>query len=162
MIYNPKLFAEGQVYPGISRHVDLMPTVLDLLGLPPQPLNEGISLASPHDEQLAVMHTNYKDDLNAVRDGQWKYIVRNPDGKEELYDLSADPKEKKDVAAAHPDILKQYREVAAQMNGHRDEYYRRVIKEYPMREAPDAGAPVTVPDASTPAPQPAKASDAGR
>lgn len=47
----------------------------------------------------------------AVRDGKWKVVRRNLLTKEpsvwELYDLDADDKETKDLAADHPDIVKR-------------------------------------------------------
>jgi arylsulfatase A-like enzyme len=140
LIYNPELFPEPQVYEGVSRHVDVMPTVLDLVGLPPQPLQEGVSLASPHEEQLALTHTSYKDDLTAVRDGPWKYIVRSPDGREELYELPKDPHEKRNVAAAHPEVVRTYRKLVADFRAHREEYYRRALRDLPMRAAPSKAA----------------------
>ena len=48
----------------------------------------------------------------AVRDGRWKLLV-NADGSDvELFDLIADPKETKNVAAANPDIAKRLMEQA--------------------------------------------------
>lgn len=42
--------------------------------------------------------------LQAVRfDGHWKAVKNGPKAKVELYDLSVDPAESKDLAAAHPD-----------------------------------------------------------
>ena len=139
LLYNKQIFKERAEYAGVSRHVDLLPTILDLLGLPPMKTAEGISLASPHDQQMSVMHTNYKDDLTAVRDGPWKYIVRTTDGREELYDLSKDPLEKTNVAAANAEVAATYRDVAARMREHRDAYYRKALKDFPLKEGPDAG-----------------------
>lgn len=48
----------------------------------------------------------------AVRDGKWKLLV-NADGTgAELYDLLADPKEEKNVAADHPDVVKPFTKIA--------------------------------------------------
>ncbi len=140
LIYNKDLFKKGSEYAGVSRHVDILPTILDLAGLPPMKTAEGISLASPHEEQLSVMHTNYKDDLNAVRDGNWKYIVRTKDQREELYDLSKDPLEKTNVVADNPEVAATYREVTTKLREHRDVYYRKALKDFPLHTAPaDAG-----------------------
>ena len=140
IIYNKHLFPERVEYGGVSRHVDMLPTILDLVGLPPTAQQEGISLASPHDEQLALMHTSYKEDLTAIRDGQWKYIVRAPDGKEELYELTKDPKEKTNVAAANAEVATRYREIAARAREHREVYYQRALRDFPQREGPPVQA----------------------
>jgi arylsulfatase A-like enzyme len=43
----------------------------------------------------------------AVRDGKWKLLVNYTGGKAELYDIAADPKEEKDVAAGNPEVAKR-------------------------------------------------------
>ena len=43
----------------------------------------------------------------AVRWGKWKALRGRPGTAWELYDLEADPGERKDVAAGHPDVLKR-------------------------------------------------------
>ena len=47
----------------------------------------------------------------AIRDGDWKAVrqgvLRDRPGEWQLYDLSADPSEQRDVAADHPDVLKR-------------------------------------------------------
>ena len=42
----------------------------------------------------------------AIRDGQWKLVMPHAKSRVELYDLSTDPSEKKDMAKAHPEIVK--------------------------------------------------------
>jgi arylsulfatase A-like enzyme len=152
IIYNKDLFAERAEYGGVSRHVDLLPTILDLVGLPPTQQQEGISLASPHEQQLALMHTSYKEDITAIRDQQWKYVVRTNDGKEELYDLSKDALEKTNVAAEHADVAKMFRDLAAKSRDHRAQYYEHALKDFPEKQAPPGSEK---PDAGT------AASDAG-
>jgi len=86
--------------------VDLMPTALDLLGLPPQPGIDGISLARPildpdaTADRIAYSETYFPryhfgwQHLRAVRSQKHKYI----DAPEpELYDLAQDPGENKNI-----------------------------------------------------------------
>ena len=50
----------------------------------------------------------------AVRVGPWKGLVKRVikgNGKMELYNLEDDPREDKDVAAEHPDIVKRMWEI---------------------------------------------------
>jgi arylsulfatase A-like enzyme/Tfp pilus assembly protein PilF len=86
--------------------VDLMPTVLDLVGLPPQPGIEGRSVARAilhPDAELG--HVAYSETyfpryhfgwqhLRALRDGREKYIEAP---EPEFYDVLADPKESKNL-----------------------------------------------------------------
>jgi arylsulfatase A-like enzyme/Flp pilus assembly protein TadD len=93
--------------------VDVLPTVLDLLG---QPLPEGVQGRSlvplfreggtapePPPEQyaetLAPRLMNGWGELRVLFDGDWKYIY-GP--RPELYDLATDPDEHHDLAAAEP------------------------------------------------------------
>jgi arylsulfatase A-like enzyme/Tfp pilus assembly protein PilF len=86
--------------------VDLMPTVLDLVGLPPQPGVEGRSVARAilHPE-AELGHVAYSETyfpryhfgwqhLRALRDGREKYIEAP---EPEFYDVLADPKESKNL-----------------------------------------------------------------
>ena len=89
--------------------VDLMPTVLDLVGLSPQPETDGRSLArhvlhpAADSPGLAYAETYFPrfhygwQHLRAVRDGKWKYIEAPTP---ELYDLQQDPGETKNVHGA--------------------------------------------------------------
>jgi arylsulfatase A-like enzyme/Tfp pilus assembly protein PilF len=91
--------------------VDVMPTVLDLVGLPPQPETDGRSLARlvlhPGAESpgLAYAETYFPrfhygwQHLRALRDGKWKYIEAPTP---ELYDVQQDPGELRNVFGAHP------------------------------------------------------------
>ncbi len=127
LIYNRRLFPSPEYYDGISRHIDILPTVIDILGIPPSPEQEGISLLSRHREQMALIHTSWKDDYMGIVDRQWKYIRRTSDGVEELYDLHEDPEEKRNIAALRGDITGMYRAFVTTARDYRREYYRRMI-----------------------------------
>ena len=62
------------------------------------------------DRESIFILGNGKDSAVAVCGGKWKLIVRYGDAEKEgheLYDLSQDPGEKKNVAADHPEIAKR-------------------------------------------------------
>ena len=90
--------------------VDVMPTLLDLAGLPPEPNVDGRSLArlvlAPGEEgggraysetYFPRFHYGWQH-LRAMRDGTWKYIEAPTP---ELYDLRRDPGETKNVFKAY-------------------------------------------------------------
>lgn len=96
-----------------ARSVDLLPTLLDLLGLArPSGLRlSGRSLAPPlrggaalseepayAESLLPLLHYGWSD-LRALRDGRWKYIQAP---RPELYDLDADPGETRNLAGEMP------------------------------------------------------------
>jgi len=93
----------------VVRATDIMPTVLDLLRLPPRPASDGISLwplmdsqtddlsLSAYSESAAPLLLYGWSPMAALREGKWK-LIQAP--RPELYDLSADPRERSDLLGA--------------------------------------------------------------
>jgi arylsulfatase A-like enzyme len=82
-------------------NLDLYPTLLALAGQPPDPAATGASLLGPTDDRGPLLIENsdrYPDKYHGVRTSDWKYLVREADGAEELYDLRADPGETRNLA----------------------------------------------------------------
>jgi len=114
----------------MAEGVDLVPTILDFLGLPIPPAVEGESLlpivrGEPRRKPYGMVHTV------ALRSSRWKAIAGSG-GKPLLFDLAADPGELRDVASEHPDVIdsmwkyyedltrsqeRRYAELAAQAGG---------------------------------------------
>ena len=92
----------------VVRQVDIFPTVLDLLGLPPRPWLDGTSLVTPapgEGEAYSVLHLGGFD-VESLSTLEWK-AIHNFGGRPrfELYRLLEDPGEQRDVAAASPVAL---------------------------------------------------------
>ena len=99
----------GMVRQEVAELRDVMPTLLDCAGLPVPESVEGSSLlplargggadAAPR----AHLHgelTMFGQSLQWVTDGQWKYVWWSGTGREQLFDLRADPEECRDLAQA--------------------------------------------------------------
>jgi arylsulfatase A-like enzyme len=108
----------------VDRQVELLdvaPTILDLIGLPAPEGIEGESFASllarggfpPYEKTHAISAVattrNYGAAKQAVRTAEWKYILHPKSGTEELYHLTRDPAETRNVAAKHPEVTKLLR-----------------------------------------------------
>jgi choline-sulfatase len=104
-----------------ARTIDLLPTVLELMGLPAPQGVQGTSLVPAfHGKGLPATYSYTETlfprlnmgwaELRGVRTNRWKYI-RAP--KPELYDLAQDSGETTNVIAAHP---AEVRELEAQLN----------------------------------------------
>lgn len=102
----PRAFAGGSTYAGPVRVVDIVPTLLGLLGLPGGEQTQGTNLASAlagktpppqlpqYSESLLAELGFGMAPLYAIRHDGFKFI-RAP--KPELYDLRSDPKELKNL-----------------------------------------------------------------
>ncbi len=114
----------GIVVEARSENVDLWPTVLELVGLPPLPDTDGRSLvaeiaaaaagaAEPDEEGFAIAHLDQSwgqlkeksRPMVALNEGRWRLIYRAYRPKHsELYDVWQDPREQRDVAEDWPSV----------------------------------------------------------
>lgn len=111
----PFLLAGPGIPPGLRvkpqvRNIDFLPTVLELMGSPAPQGVQGTSLVPTFSGKEAPAADAYVEtlfprinmdwaELRGIRTNRWKY-VRAP--KPELYDLTQDPAETKNVIASHP------------------------------------------------------------
>jgi arylsulfatase A-like enzyme len=123
----PLAFTGPGVAVGVRRgpvsHIDLAPTLLDLAGLP-EPLRgwQGTSLsasvsaggeppAHPVVMEVGVTPGVPTVPQHAIRDGRWKLITSLSDERvvDALYDLEADPREKRNLASERRDVVGELR-----------------------------------------------------
>ena len=95
----------GSVVAEVARGIDVLPTMLDVLGVETNTFMQGASLMDRllnrrSDAVYAVSQRDIRRDPlpTAIRMQRWKLL----DGA--LYDLAADPMERTDVSAQHPFI----------------------------------------------------------
>ncbi len=127
LIYNKQFFPETVRYQGISSHIDILPTILDILSIETESPMEGISLFSRHQQQMALIQTTWKENLIGIRDGKWKYIRRIRDSWEELYDLALDPDEKNNLAAVEKPTAEYYRAITRKANAYTISFYDSIL-----------------------------------
>lgn len=98
-------------FPDLARSIDILPTLLQIVGLPPPAQAEGRSL-------LPVMRGAKNDALYyafaqwggayAIRDIRYTFIVEE-DGREALYDRRADPQEQTSILKRSPRVVERFR-----------------------------------------------------
>ncbi len=114
----------GRVHDRMVRQPDILPTVLDLLGINGEaigdidgrsfrPLITGGSW-EPRPAYLSLTGAPADLELRGVRTEEYKYTYgpENPDMPEELYDLRIDPAEQQNLAASDPQRCAELRELA--------------------------------------------------
>ncbi len=109
----------GKIQPGttsdlLTAFVDFLPTAAELSGLPAPIGIDGHSIVptllgkgqpTRHESLYFEIYEPYFQ--QAVRMGDWKGYRLGTKAPLELYDLKADPAEKQNIAAAHPDIVRK-------------------------------------------------------
>ena len=99
---------EGQRIARVSSLADVMPTVLDLMGMDVPGGIEGRSLLHGP-ERLALFCTDYSLGLLGLRDGRWKMIHELETGRSRLFDLEDDPHEQRELSEEYPERIEVYR-----------------------------------------------------
>jgi len=87
--------------PGPHSLVDLLPTLLQLLGLPAEPALDGVSALAAPGERLVL--TDYGDERRVS--GPRYALQLGADGRPRLFDRLADPGETTNVAQQHPELV---------------------------------------------------------
>jgi choline-sulfatase len=92
-----------------ARLIDIMPTLLDLGGLSPQNDIQGVSLlpwikGNLKNDLVAASETERGGGQVALSDGRHKLIKHRADGRTEIYDLVADPKEMTDISTGNNEV----------------------------------------------------------
>ncbi len=138
----PARFHKPAVITRIAAHIDVFPTLLELAGVPmpktlPQdgrslvPLLDGRTNDWP-DRTLFTQHVVPQNNRHtgAVRTDRYRLV---DDGKGwQLFDMEADPAQARDIAAAHPEIVRSLADAYAQ-------WWRQILPEV---EAPRPRIPV--------------------
>lgn len=130
LIHAPGLLPAGVRVTAPVRSLDLFPTLCELLGIAPPaglqgeslvPLVRGASSAprpvfSEHREDPILRRIGLSPgSMTSLRSGRWKLIVNELASQVlakpelELYDLEADPDERVNVAATHPEVVARLR-----------------------------------------------------
>jgi arylsulfatase A-like enzyme len=110
----PLIIAGPDIEPGKSDALvyllDIYPTILSLVGSPPETGLDGDSLApivyGQAERVRKSLFLSYKDVQRAIRDERYKLIVYPRNGTKQLFDLETDPDERNNLAE-NPDFARR-------------------------------------------------------
>lgn len=151
------ILARGELRNNPSHLIDLVPTVLELVGgkrpatvadLLVPPLH-GKSLVAVFTKDNTVQHDYLwwnHDGNRAIRIGDWK-LVADHESPWELYDLSADRSETKNLASVHPEKVKELEQAWLK---HAEEFHALALQDPPAaspgKKRKGNASKATVPD----------------
>lgn len=112
ILFNPVLF-KGTVNSDMHGLVDIAPTITHIVGAQKPAAWKGKSLFVENKGGRTFFSSPYTDLLVGTVSGNWKYIYNAEQDKGELYDLSNDPAELKNVAKLYANKAESERTVVA-------------------------------------------------
>ncbi len=129
MIYNKKLFPKKKNYTHLSSHIDILPTILDILGLKASKEHKGRSLFRGGPNRIISFSASWRNHLIGLRDAHWKYIYNLKTYTDELYNLEQDPYEKDNRAKEEERLVREYREYLLHLVSNQRVYFETVLKQ---------------------------------
>jgi arylsulfatase A-like enzyme/Tfp pilus assembly protein PilF len=122
IFYQPRLFLP-RVLDDPVRHVDILPTVLDAVGIAPPRGLDGASLLSAIETGRPAPAPSYFEALSASLNRGWAPLVGVASGSlkyidlpiPELYDVASDPAESRNLAVSRPSDLRRMQALLGQL-----------------------------------------------
>lgn len=146
VVWNPRLVPEGRRLPTIGGHADVNPTVADLMGMEPAPSWRGRSLFDPARPPRTCFYAANDDYLLGLREGRLKYIYNVTTGREEVYDLEADPDEQTNLASTRPEAERaRFRQRLAAWKEASGRHLAQATGPKPGQAGPAAAGPLPAP-----------------
>ena len=117
LLLNRRMFANGEDAKTrrnkrLGSHVDLLPTLLDALGLPADRRHQGQSLLAPDFEPRRVFYGAEDGRYVGFIDGHHKFTVDMRGKRTEYYDLNEDPEELENLSESYPERMQELTDVA--------------------------------------------------
>ena len=125
LLVNPRLF-HGQRSDRVGNHLDLVPTILDVLGIPKPARHQGSSLLRGYQPHMIYFYADWQRHYLGLRDGQWKYIYNVDRERHQLFDLNVDGQERNNLAYGNPAQVEAYAKRVLNWEA----FYRELIPNY--------------------------------
>jgi len=126
LVYWPGALEPGDVYDPVS-HLDIMPTVLQLAGLPPHPSYQGISMlgGANRDRRAVFMNIQGLRLSEAVVCWPWKLVVDRSEHAMRLFHLGDDPDEWTNLVEQEPGVAAVLAELLRKQIKSQIDYHRK-------------------------------------
>jgi phosphoglycerol transferase MdoB-like AlkP superfamily enzyme len=123
------IYADGvrpQNIDRVTSHVDILPTVLDYLGMEQSltQLHAGRSMLKGGAQTLAHIQAFWNEEYSGIVDHRYKFI-RKETGARELYNLSSDPAETQNLAGNQVELTETYASLTEKAFAQKRAYYKK-------------------------------------
>jgi arylsulfatase A-like enzyme len=122
VIFNPRLFEQNIQLKTITSHIDILPTLLDMVGLAQEDFAEleGYSLirSLPPDRILFVSNGD-DSSISGILRNEFKLILKKYDSAKLLFDIVNDPLESTNIAKDHHAVVNRLTEFESLWKKHR-------------------------------------------
>lgn len=127
ILVNRKLY-HGETSDLVSGHIDVAPTIMDILKFPADRQWQGHSLLGNRKNNRTYFFAPWSDFLFGFRENQFKYIYNATKNTTEVYDLEKDPYETINLASEHsPADLARGHKRLAQWIQYEDKFMKTII-----------------------------------
>jgi arylsulfatase A-like enzyme len=129
MVRHPEGRGAGRRARALVQPIDLFPSVVEMVGLPPPPELDGISWCRALDEEWTGREIAFSGSAASLQrarlelthvqayDGRWSLLDHPDPRRRELYDVRSDTAQATNLASAEPDVV-------ARLHGALVEFYR--------------------------------------
>ncbi|MBN1296465.1 sulfatase [bacterium] len=111
----------GFLLDGAVETIDILPTILDMLGQSPGPAGSGTSLIPPVAARSMLSRSRHRLSETGARafrtDAEWKIILRENESLDELYRMSQDEEETMNLAGTFPEKAAELRQALSAFIG---------------------------------------------
>ena len=127
IFYGPDWLGPARQITGLRHHIDILPSLMELIGAPLQGTLPGKSLFTSKGHEFVVSSCWYTDYCLALRHGDWKFIYHYGRMTPEVFNLSEDPQETTNrIHNVPPDLEKTAWSHMLGLKASVDHYYNNV------------------------------------
>jgi phosphoglycerol transferase MdoB-like AlkP superfamily enzyme len=127
MIYAPSILNGPLEIPSVAQQIDLIPTLLGLLGLGGNYRHQGHDLSKPSNQRNRIVYMAFPaTGFLALIDYPWKLIYQVPARRDELFNLESDPFEHRNLAETEKDKTTYYRILLQSWALYQQGYYEKL------------------------------------
>lgn len=131
VLFNPILFEQHEKTEKVTSHIDILPTIADLVGGSRGEHWQGTSLLENTPSPVAYFFANFGQKILGLRDGPFKVMWNTKKSDWEIYDVQKDRQEKNNLVETFNRRVPAYRQALSGWDAYQAKLIRNLGKEKP-------------------------------